>query len=351
MTADLRLSSGAQVEPVLVVRTAGLPASTLARLRFDATSAVLDELAESRRWLAVRGAELSAALYDVIGAAGRPARPALVGLRRALHQCRRPSAGEWNERMAALLPETLREGVGEWATRWEAHRLLTADLPRTLSEETGGKLDELRKAAEDPAFLRALSQASPALFDELEKWISGRSPLSPERALENALSELSSVLADLVRRYPEQREEARRMVEDPSRVRAMADHATLYGCADAFSRFGFLLGTAPSRRLEDVGRTTGFGNHDLTDDLMEAVSRYLDTGLDVIVVDQTTPEHRTARLACTKVIIPGTLPMTFGHDHRRTDGLPRLREVPWRLGYRDRPLDPSEINPHPHPFP
>jgi len=68
-------------------------------------------------------------------------------------------------------------------------------------------------------------------------------------------------------------------------------------------------------------------------------------------VDQTSPEHRAGGFVCVKVIIPGTLPMTFGHHHRRVDGLPRLATVPHRLGYAARPLAPSDLNPHPHPFP
>ncbi|GAA3437954.1 hypothetical protein GCM10018954_075680 [Kutzneria kofuensis] len=51
------------------------------------------------------------------------------------------------------------------------------------------------------------------------------------------------------------------------------------------------------------------------------------------------------------MIIPGTLPMTFGHEFRRVHGLPRLHRVPQALGYRDMPLRPEEINPYPHPFP
>jgi ribosomal protein S12 methylthiotransferase accessory factor len=48
-----------------------------------------------------------------------------------------------------------------------------------------------------------------------------------------------------------------------------------------------------------------------------------------------------------KVIIPGTLPMTFGHHNRRPHDLPRLYEVPPGLGYPR----PDGINPYPHPFP
>jgi ribosomal protein S12 methylthiotransferase accessory factor len=68
----------------------------------------------------------------------------------------------------------------------------------------------------------------------------------------------------------------------------------------------------------------------------------------VIVVDQTTPEHQAGGFSCVKVIIPGTLPMTFGHDVRRVDGLPRLFDVPRRLGKR---LRAQDVNPDPHPFP
>jgi len=61
-------------------------------------------------------------------------------------------------------------------------------------------------------------------------------------------------------------------------------------------------------------------------------------------VQQTTDEHRAGGFDCVKVVVPGTLPMTFGHSLRRTDGIPRILDVPVTLGYRDRPLQPFEIN-------
>jgi ribosomal protein S12 methylthiotransferase accessory factor len=99
------------------------------------------------------------------------------------------------------------------------------------------------------------------------------------------------------------------------------------------------------------GGVTAFQNDDLTDDLNDTVDRLRSQGLDVIVVDQTTPEHRVGGFSCVKVIVPGMLPMTFGHGNRRIDGLPRLFEVPRLLGYRDHALRPQDVNPHPHPFP
>ncbi|RKN32217.1 TOMM precursor leader peptide-binding protein [Micromonospora musae] len=177
------------------------------------------------------------------------------------------------------------------------------------------------------------------------------SHLDPEIAAENALSELGAILVDLMRRYPGQRERAERMVRDGTLVTEMADHSLLYAARTAFTRFDFLTGSPRWTSFAEMAQPDGFRNADLADDLRELLRRYLDEGMDVVAVDQTTPEQHAQGLACAKVIIPGTLPMTFGHSLRRVDGIPRLHEIPHRLGYRDRRLRASDINPHPHPFP
>ena len=90
---------------------------------------------------------------------------------------------------------------------------------------------------------------------------------------------------------------------------------------------------------------------DLAVDLAELVSRYLADGLDVVAVDTTAAEHRAGGFAAAKVIVPGTVPMTFGHQYRRIHGLPRLLSAARRLGGRDTDLAVEELNPYPHPFP
>jgi ribosomal protein S12 methylthiotransferase accessory factor len=127
----------------------------------------------------------------------------------------------------------------------------------------------------------------------------------------------------------------------------------LYGAAEAFDRLDFLTAGTDVRSQADLRahRAGMFGHADLVDDLNEVLGRYLDSGLDVIVVDQTTAEHRAGGFACVKVLILGTVPMTFGYHNRRVDGLPRLYDIPHRLGYRSRTLLHDELNPHPHPFP
>jgi ribosomal protein S12 methylthiotransferase accessory factor len=184
--------------------------------------------------------------------------------------------------------------------------------------------------------------------------------LDPEQAVKGALCELGPILSDLVARYPETAEHGRAMSGDPSLVITMDDHSVLYASHEASSRLEFLTTntlttTVQPRSFADIrsyhGTADAFQNIDLTDDLTEMLRRLQSHGLDVVVVDQTTPEHRAGGFCCVKVIVAGMLPMTFGHNNRRTHGLPRLFEVPRLLGYRDQALLPHDVNPHPHPFP
>lgn len=165
----------------------------------------------------------------------------------------------------------------------------------------------------------------------------GGSALDPSRAALNALTELGPILAQLASRYPRNRERAARMTEDPSAVREMDDHSLLYASCEVKHRLDFLWAGETTRL---PAPDPDFLHVDLRDDMEALVHRYLDAGLDVIIVDQTTPEHRSQDLHCVKAIIPGTLPMTFGHDYRRLDGLPRLSR---RLS--------GSLNDQPHPFP
>ena len=174
--------------------------------------------------------------------------------------------------------------------------------------------------------------------------------LSPERAVLSTLWEITSLMEALGDGFDP--DAVAPMVTDPLLVREMADHAALYTHPATRSRAGFLDTGGPPLSLGAVAARAGWPSHpDLSDDLRELTWRYLATGLDVIAVDTTSTEQAAGGFASAKVIVPGMLPMTFGHAFRRTEGLPRLLTVPRQLGYRDRDLRPDEINPHPHPFP
>ncbi|GGQ66822.1 TOMM precursor leader peptide-binding protein [Couchioplanes azureus] len=179
------------------------------------------------------------------------------------------------------------------------------------------------------------------------------SHLDPVKALRNALMELGPLVSRPAEFHRQQRPRVERMLADPYEVVSMEDHAALNGAPEVFDRFDFLLGSPGRQTFQEA-----FADYyrrprhtDLTRDLTDTVERYRRSGLDVIAVDQTTPEHRAGDFRCVKVIIPGCLPMTFGHARRRDRGFARLYRVPQELGYYDRPLTDADINPHPHPFP
>jgi ribosomal protein S12 methylthiotransferase accessory factor len=173
----------------------------------------------------------------------------------------------------------------------------------------------------------------------------------PVRAAKSAVHELSGMMLTLDEKFEANREEYVRMFHDPSLVRGMEDHSMLYGLPEAQERLQFLLEeNRPLRTFaEEFMRTPA--HPDLTDDLKDIVQVFRRLNLDVIVVNQTTPELARNELHCVKVLIPGMLPMTFGYHLTRLTGLERVLTVPAELGYAKRPLLREELNPHPHPFP
>ncbi|TLS42107.1 TOMM precursor leader peptide-binding protein [Streptomyces montanus] len=180
----------------------------------------------------------------------------------------------------------------------------------------------------------------------------GGSHLVPERAVLNALCELGPILASVDRSYAQHRRRVTAMAADSSLVQTMGDHSLVYADPSVFCRLEFLFSSPERRSLEAMAaRSIPISADDLTKDVRHAIDRYLRTGLDVLVVDQTTLEQRAGGLACVKVVVPGTAPMTFGHEMRRVDGLSRLFDVPRLLGDPAPPSTVAGLNPFPHPFP
>jgi ribosomal protein S12 methylthiotransferase accessory factor len=173
----------------------------------------------------------------------------------------------------------------------------------------------------------------------------------PVRAVKGAIHELSGMMLTLDAKFEANRGKYVRMLDDPLQVKEMEDHSMLYGLPLAQGRLQFLLEeNRPLRTFEEeFERKT---NHsDLTDDLRDVLHVFRRLNLDVIAVDQTTPELRRNGLHCVKVLIPGMLPMTFGYHLTRVTGLERVLQVPVELGYAKQPLHVNQLNSHPHPFP
>lgn len=175
--------------------------------------------------------------------------------------------------------------------------------------------------------------------------------LDPLRAVKSAVHELAAMMLTLDENFEANQEEYMRMFNDSSLVGKMDDHGMLYGLPQAEERLQFLLdNNRPLRSFEEEYKWKSM-HTDLTDDLRDILQVFHRLNLDVIVVDQTTPETIRNGLYCVKVLIPGMLPMTFGHHLTRVTGLDRVLQVPMELGYTEQPLTLEQLNPYPHPFP
>ncbi|MFM1652987.1 TOMM precursor leader peptide-binding protein [Brevibacillus sp. B_LB10_24] len=175
--------------------------------------------------------------------------------------------------------------------------------------------------------------------------------LDPIRAAKGAIQELAGLMLTLDEKWEENQEEYERMLHDPYLVQSMDDHAMLYGLPQAEERLQFLLDENRPLRTFAEEFKWNTKHADLTDDLKDILQGFRRLNLDVIVVNQTSSELERNGLHCVKVLIPGMLPMTFGHHLTRLEGLERVLRVPAELGYARQQLTPEQLNPHPHPFP
>ncbi|WP_316571384.1 TOMM precursor leader peptide-binding protein [Neobacillus sp. YIM B06451] len=173
----------------------------------------------------------------------------------------------------------------------------------------------------------------------------------PIKAVKSTIFELAGMMFRDDEKLETNRKNYERMLHDPFAVRTMEDHGMLYGLKEAEGRFDFLLDDdRPLRTFAEEFKEPP-ANADLKDDLQDILQRFRRLNLDVIVVDQTSPIIKRNGLFCVKVIIPGMLPMTFGHHLTRVKGLERVLTVPMKLGFETKPLTYEQLNPFPHPFP
>jgi ribosomal protein S12 methylthiotransferase accessory factor len=99
----------------------------------------------------------------------------------------------------------------------------------------------------------------------------------------------------------------------------------------------YLIPNGPAQIRPDLGAE--FGGLDKRGQVMACVNAVKRLGLDFLVLDQTRPD---IEVPVVRVIVPG-----LRHFYRRfAPG--RLYDVPVKLGWRERPLTESDLNPlHP----
>ncbi|MDX2591945.1 TOMM precursor leader peptide-binding protein [Streptomyces sp. WI03-4A] len=178
----------------------------------------------------------------------------------------------------------------------------------------------------------------------------------PRVAIRSAVAEVVTNVQEAARRSapggPRDPERLRPMLDRPELVLDLDDHVGLNTLPEAQPRQDFLFTDTVETPWYERWPGKPEPVADLTRLLEQTVERLASESLEVIAVTQDEPGVRDRLgLHCAKVIVPGTLPMTFGHVNRRTAGLDRLLEVPHRLGRTARPPRRDELPLHPHPFP
>lgn len=168
----------------------------------------------------------------------------------------------------------------------------------------------------------------------------------PVMACKGAIAEAVFSVPECERIWQEQQEQIRNLAGG-GQVRTIHDHQYLNLLPEARQRFDFLLQPGRVQAFSEAfGRQPWVWTNDLQHDLQQLVGKVLAAGLDVLAVDQTPPELRSCGLHAARVLVPGTLPLSFGDHMRRVDGATRIMTVPPRLGYPA----PQQVNPSPHPM-
>jgi ribosomal protein S12 methylthiotransferase accessory factor len=174
---------------------------------------------------------------------------------------------------------------------------------------------------------------------------------NPVAAVHGALIELVVMAALNSDRLERTDEELAALRAEPARIKTLEDHVAAYVLPAAREQFAFLGdGTGAIAPAEaHPGWRERWVRDDVTDTLRVMVDEVHAAGLDVVLVDQTPAHQLPLGLRTVKVLVPGALPMTFGHLHRRVEGLDRLARVPVESGRLASAPDLHDLPPHPFP--
>lgn len=177
---------------------------------------------------------------------------------------------------------------------------------------------------------------------------SGGSGADPNTAIRGALREVAQLVTNKVQWN---REEAEQMLDDPWKLVELEQHPQLYTLPEKLSRVTEVLG-GPETTVQEafpgwpetLRRASGGTVRGALDQVR---TLYAAAGLDrIVLVNQTTREHADAGVSVAKAVVPGILPMCFGHAQQRLKNLPRLVAA-----LAGTPQENREIPYDPHPFP
>lgn len=170
--------------------------------------------------------------------------------------------------------------------------------------------------------------------------------LDPELAIAKTIEETAhtrSYAKQLMKRRPEFAREV-----NCANVNNLEDYVLLYCTPASSARLQFVWGS--SQEVEVGSIPNRFSESDVLSNIHTCLDLLAAKGLEVIVVDVTTPDIADLGFHVVKVLIPGMQPLPVGVRHLYLGGQ-RLYQVPHVLGYSARWTTEESVNRDPHPFP
>lgn len=133
----------------------------------------------------------------------------------------------------------------------------------------------------------------------------------------------------------------------PDEVESFDDHMRYFAADDRAELAGF-LDAADDRRA--TGAIRPLQGATAQDRLEELVGRLAARGLTAYAVDVTSPDVGSLELVVMRVVVPELCALDVSHRARFLGGR-RLYTAAYEAGLVAAPLDVSDLNPLPHPFP
>jgi ribosomal protein S12 methylthiotransferase accessory factor len=168
--------------------------------------------------------------------------------------------------------------------------------------------------------------------------------LDPEQAITRALLELSANHL-LVRSIWESGLQP--IPRTPFEVRQQEDHGLFYVSPERLPYLNPVLRPASFMRPRDfVARAAT----DVKQNIETCIGQLAKMGMEVIVLELTSPDVRELGFRVVKVLIPGMQPIDFGVQLPHLGGQ-RVYQAPLLMGHQRVAGQPWELNLFPHPFP
>lgn len=180
---------------------------------------------------------------------------------------------------------------------------------------------------------------------------------NPESALKGALVEIVTSIRIYEKKFDadESRERRELINNDYNELTEFEDHVLLYSHPNAIDKLDFVLNSSLEKKsLQEMYpkwyESGDYQSEDLKDDVNKLLNNIFNYYEDVYIVETTSATATDAGYHCAKVLVPGMLTMSFGHQHRRIIE-ERVLKGPVLAGRRLQSIDIENINTDPHPFP